>query len=162
MCRERVATAASLTLLCPPMGEMPENAYDGAWRVWADGPDKPAAPPPQGYDPAIHGQWQPPSPWPVIGIHGVVLKDGRVLHWSYPDGNDGSNATVSITVFNLESDAKPQWKRHAWRQRHGVEAGGPGLGKQTSGKCLHQARIKSIGATDHFRIFRTSRVQHFE
>lgn len=90
-----LGVCASLTFMCPPVGEMPDDAYDNAWKIWAAGPKQSPHPAPPGYDPSLHGQWQPPTPWPVTGIHGLVLADGRVMHYSYPSGGgDGSNARL--------------------------------------------------------------------
>ncbi len=61
-------------------------------------------------DPAEVGQWLPPQPWPVIAIHAALLPDGKVLHYSYPDGTIGSNAqtwdpaTGDFTPTSIEAD----------------------------------------------------------
>ncbi len=43
-----------------------------------------------GHDPAEVGQWQAPQPWPVVAIHTAMLPTGKVLHYAYPGGGDGS------------------------------------------------------------------------
>ncbi len=45
-------------------------------------------------DPGSDGQWQPPMLWDVIAIHAAVMPTGEVLHYSYPDGTDGSRARL--------------------------------------------------------------------
>jgi hypothetical protein len=95
---------AVLSLACPPVAP---NALDGsedqvlAAKSWLNGP---ASVDPAwmqtfldyvatrgggqggvaGVDPSIYGHWEPPTPWPVIAIHGALLPDGRVLHYSVP------------------------------------------------------------------------------
>lgn len=46
------------------------------------------------HDPARHGQWTAPQPWPVIAIHAALMPDGRVLHFSYPDATPGARARL--------------------------------------------------------------------
>jgi hypothetical protein len=84
----------SLLLPCPPVGELPHAGYENAWRIWAAGPATSPGGLPAGYEPAIHGQWQAPDVWPVTAIHALVLPDGNVLHYAYPQGGNGSNARV--------------------------------------------------------------------
>jgi hypothetical protein len=55
--------------------------------------------------PSEVGQWQPPQEWPVIAIHAALLPNGRVLHYSYPDGGAGSNAKIWDPVDNSFTDA---------------------------------------------------------
>ena len=38
------------------------------------------------------GEWSPPMPWPVAGVHAAVLPTGKVLHYSYPQTWQGSEA----------------------------------------------------------------------
>ena len=45
-----------------------------------------------GGSPSEVGQWEPPQPWPVVAIHAAMLPTGKVLHYSYPGGADGSRA----------------------------------------------------------------------
>ena len=42
--------------------------------------------------PSSQGQWTNPLPWPVVGIHAVMLPTGKVLHYSYPEDGSGSEA----------------------------------------------------------------------
>jgi hypothetical protein len=55
--------------------------------------------------PSEVGQWQPPQEWPVIAIHAALLPNGRVLHYSYPDGGPGSNAKTWDPVTGEFEDA---------------------------------------------------------
>ena len=45
-----------------------------------------------GHDPSEVGQWLAPQPWPVVAIHASMLPTGKVLHYAYPGGGDGSRA----------------------------------------------------------------------
>ncbi len=49
---------------------------------------------PLGDPPSEVGRWQPPVDWPVIAIHAALLPTGEVLHYSYPDGDVGSNSKI--------------------------------------------------------------------
>ena len=44
-------------------------------------------------DPASSGQWTQPFPWPMIGIHLILLPNGNILTWG-----DGGDAAVWHTV----------------------------------------------------------------
>ena len=47
-----------------------------------------------GHDPAEVGLWQSPQPWPVVAIHAAMLPTGKVLHYAYPGGGDGSRGFI--------------------------------------------------------------------
>lgn len=61
-------------------------------------------------DPALFGSWSAPLAWPVIAIHGAVMPDGRVLHYSYPDATPGSRgrlwnpSTGTFATVNISTD----------------------------------------------------------
>ncbi|HMN96373.1 MAG TPA: DUF1929 domain-containing protein [Phycisphaerales bacterium] len=63
-----------------------------------------------GIDPGVFGMWSAPIAWPVIAIHGAVMPDGRVLHYSYPDATPGSRArlwnpsTGTFAQVNVSTD----------------------------------------------------------
>ena len=90
-----LALAAGLAfVLCPPMGE--PHTGDGefdAVRYWAAGPERPRESTALG-GPNLVGQWQRPYEWQVTAIHAVMLPTGQVLHYSYPNGGDGSRARL--------------------------------------------------------------------
>lgn len=44
------------------------------------------------HDPSEVGQWLAPQPWPVVAIHASMLPTGKILHYAYPGGGDGSRA----------------------------------------------------------------------
>ena len=63
-----------------------------------------------GENPAVIGQWDPPTKWPVIAIHAAMLPSGKVLHWSFPNDTPGSAAllwdpeTSNFTQANMSTD----------------------------------------------------------
>ena len=50
------------------------------------------------------GRWSPPRDWPVIAIHAALMADGRVVHYSYPYHNDGSDAVIWDPVADTFTD----------------------------------------------------------
>lgn len=43
--------------------------------------------------PGLDGRWDPPFDIPVIGIHAALLPTGKVMWFSYPDGDRSQNTT---------------------------------------------------------------------
>ena len=96
------------------------------------------------------GLWSAPFDWSVIGIHSVLLPDGKVLSFgSYAgknlfDENDNIKANKEITLsdgFKLDRDGGDiQWQRHNVQAGVDMDIWDPKLGiGQDSHKTFHRS-----------------------
>lgn len=51
----------------------------------------------------LAGQWSAPFPWPIVGLHMVLLTDGRVLSW----GHDGEPVIWNSTAWTFTTVPSP-------------------------------------------------------
>ncbi|HJU29605.1 MAG TPA: hypothetical protein VJ718_10565, partial [Candidatus Binataceae bacterium] len=52
----------------------------------------------QSTNPSVIGQWSSDSPWPTVGVHLIVLPDGRVLTWGEDIPAPGATAFPTYVV----------------------------------------------------------------